>query len=92
MKEILIFFKIFLFKFYFRKLTINSKSENEIKTSKNENFVTKDLIPMSQNKRTLVKNSNGLYSHFILEWIRDWSLCLQEEILLESYILNQGRF
>ncbi len=67
-----------------------SSQETNKPLEANENFITKDLI-LFDNKKTDEKQAGILlYGHFVVEWLREWSLWDQNEILTSGWLLYKS--
>lgn len=60
------------------------------KAEKNENFLTKDLIPFKR-KSDHKPEKILLYSHVVIEWLREWSKDQQDEILTDGLLVFKGK-
>ena len=62
-------------------------------TDINENFFPKDLIHYNNNNNTISTiTETVLYSQVVIEWLREWSIEDQNEILINGLILFKGIF
>ena len=57
----------------------------------NENFLIKDLILFDSKKTNEKQAGTLLYSHVVVEWLREWSVSDQNEILVSGWLLFKGK-
>ena len=57
----------------------------------NENFLTKDLILFDSKKTNEKQVGTLLYGHVVVEWLREWSVSDQNEILASGCLLFKGK-
>ena len=55
--------------------------------NKNENFLNRDLV---KNAEKYDAELNNRYSQVVIEWIREWSTKIKNQILAESLMLNKS--
>lgn len=55
---------------------------------RNDFFMCREIIRFKEKSEL----TSARYSHSVIEWIRDWQPNIQDEILAESLILNNGNF
>ena len=66
---------------------MNWKLKGEsLSLNKNENFLNRDLV---KNAEKYDAELNNRYSQVVIEWIREWSTKIKNQILAESLMLNK---
>ena len=67
---------------------MNWKLKGEsLSLNKNENFLNRDLV---KNAEKYDAELNNRYSQVVIEWIREWSTKIKNQILAESLMLNKS--
>ena len=67
---------------------MNWKLKGEsLSLNRNENFLNRDLV---KNAEKYDAELNNRYSQVVIEWIREWSTKIKNQILAESLMLNKS--
>jgi hypothetical protein len=67
---------------------LNWKLKGEsLSLNRNENFLNRDLV---KNAEKYDAELNNRYSQVVIEWIREWSTKIKNQILAESLMLNKS--